>query len=268
MKKLPILLTIIVLIIIIAIIIFTSFRLSSINNSTENTLNTAVNSEVGSIATTSSSSTGVNNIPASQDGNKCYKYHQVAIASAPYAVDEYININISGTKVTGTKTGNQKGPDMSNGYTGTLEGYLDKDIITVIFSYIVEGSKGKEKELYKIVPEGLLKLHYPLREEKGILVPDTTKSFNMLSYLTTDCPIAANGNDRLLSESEARTIAEKTCVKGGEVLGVGIYNENSKTWWYDANLNSVREGCNPACVVDEKTKTAEINWRCTGVILK
>lgn len=69
----------------------------------------------------------------------------------------------------------------------------------------------------------------------------------------------------LLSEAEARAIAEKSCIKGGEALSSGIYNKNSETWWFDANLNSTREGCNPACVVDEKTKTAEINWRCTGV---
>jgi hypothetical protein len=69
----------------------------------------------------------------------------------------------------------------------------------------------------------------------------------------------------ILSEAEARVIAEKSCVKGGEVLGRGVYNENSKTWWYDANLNATHEGCNPACVVNEETKTAEINWRCTGL---
>ena len=68
-----------------------------------------------------------------------------------------------------------------------------------------------------------------------------------------------------LTESEARTIAEKSCIKGGEALGSGSYNENSKTWWFDANLNSTREGCNPACVVSEETKTAEVNWRCTGL---
>lgn len=69
----------------------------------------------------------------------------------------------------------------------------------------------------------------------------------------------------MLSESEARAIAEKSCIKGGESLSAGIYNENSKTWWYDANLNSTHEGCNPACVVSEETKTSEINWRCTGL---
>lgn len=69
-----------------------------------------------------------------------------------------------------------------------------------------------------------------------------------------------------LSEGEARTIAEQNCIKGGESLaGDGSYNENSRTWWFDANLNSTQEGCRPACVVSED-KTAEINWRCTGLI--
>jgi hypothetical protein len=69
-----------------------------------------------------------------------------------------------------------------------------------------------------------------------------------------------------LTESAARTIAEQTCIKGGEALASGWYNENSKTWWFDANLNATKPGCNPACVVDENTKTAEINWRCTGLL--
>jgi hypothetical protein len=68
-----------------------------------------------------------------------------------------------------------------------------------------------------------------------------------------------------MSEGEARVIAEKMCIKGGEALSTGTYNENSKTWWFDANLNATKPGCNPACVVSDETKTAEINWRCTGL---
>ena len=70
----------------------------------------------------------------------------------------------------------------------------------------------------------------------------------------------------LLKEDEAKVIAEQTCIKGGESLESGYYNKNTKTWWFDANLNQVKEGCAPACVVSEETKTAEINWRCTGLI--
>lgn len=69
-----------------------------------------------------------------------------------------------------------------------------------------------------------------------------------------------------MTESAARTIAERTCIKGGGALSAGIYNENTKTWWFDANLNSARRGCNPACVVNDQTGTAEINWRCTGLM--
>jgi hypothetical protein len=76
------------------------------------------------------------------------------------------------------------------------------------------------------------------------------------------CPKIKN----LMTEAEARVIAEKSCIKGAEALGAGTYNSNSQTWWYDANLNATRPGCNPACVVSEQTKTAEINWRCTGLI--
>ncbi|MEI7498595.1 MAG: hypothetical protein WCK11_04945 [Candidatus Falkowbacteria bacterium] len=69
----------------------------------------------------------------------------------------------------------------------------------------------------------------------------------------------------ILLEAEARLIAEKSCIKGGGALSAGTYNSITKTWWYDANLNATREGCNPACVVDEEKRTAEVNWRCTGL---
>jgi hypothetical protein len=70
----------------------------------------------------------------------------------------------------------------------------------------------------------------------------------------------------VLTEQVAKTIAERDCIKGGEALGPGTYNEMTKTWWFNANLNATRPGCNPACVVSEDTGLAEINWRCTGAI--
>ena len=71
----------------------------------------------------------------------------------------------------------------------------------------------------------------------------------------------------VMSEAQARVIAEQSCIKGGGALASGgTFNENSKTWWFDANLNATQPGCNPACVVSAETETAEINWRCTGLI--
>jgi len=69
-----------------------------------------------------------------------------------------------------------------------------------------------------------------------------------------------------MTETEARSIAEKSCIKGGKALAAGMYNAATKTWWFEANLNAVREGCNPACVVSEETESADINWRCTGLV--
>jgi len=120
-------------------------------------------------------------------GKTCYAYHQEATLDAPYAVDEYINITITGNNITGIKKGTQSGPDMTNGYTGTLKGTVDKTTISTVFSYTIEGSNNSEKEIYNIVSNGLEKLRYPLKEEEGTLVPDTTKEYKTLSYNTIDC---------------------------------------------------------------------------------
>ena len=121
-------------------------------------------------------------------GKTCYAYHRTATDEAPYAVDEYIKLNVAGDKITGTKSGTQKGPDMSNGYTGTISGNLMNDVMEVIFSYIIEGSKNKEKEIYKVTDKGILKQHYTLSEGKGILEPDTTKPLiDTLLYSKVSC---------------------------------------------------------------------------------
>jgi len=70
-----------------------------------------------------------------------------------------------------------------------------------------------------------------------------------------------------LTEEEARAIAlNSSCMEEGNITNATpMYNNITYTWWFETDI--VKEGCMPACVVDEATKTAEINWRCTGLII-
>jgi hypothetical protein len=64
--------------------------------------------------------------------------------------------------------------------------------------------------------------------------------------------------------AEAKDIAYVSeCTRQGSLLENHICNENSGTWWIDLDIK--REGCSPACVIDVASKSAEINWRCTGL---
>jgi putative hemolysin len=66
-----------------------------------------------------------------------------------------------------------------------------------------------------------------------------------------------------MSLAEAQQIASQSdCMQVGRTKNTGVYNPNSNTWWID--LDATARGCNPACVVDVATRTAEVNWRCTG----
>ncbi len=73
-----------------------------------------------------------------------------------------------------------------------------------------------------------------------------------------------------LSFEEAYTIAKRSveCWETGDITNKYIYNESTNTWWIELERSAEdsQDGCNPACVVDEKTKTAEVNYRCTGFI--
>lgn len=66
---------------------------------------------------------------------------------------------------------------------------------------------------------------------------------------------------------EAIKIAKDSeCGKKGSLTLRAFFNENSQTWWIDLNVKE-KNNCHPACVVNVATKTAEINWRCTGLIM-
>ncbi|MBL7054669.1 hypothetical protein ISS05_02840 [Candidatus Woesearchaeota archaeon] len=68
---------------------------------------------------------------------------------------------------------------------------------------------------------------------------------------------------------EATSIAENSeCTEKGSLTKIYMYNENSRTWWIDLEMKPEfkKDICNPACVIHEETKQAEINWRCTGLL--
>ncbi len=65
---------------------------------------------------------------------------------------------------------------------------------------------------------------------------------------------------------EAMEIAENSaCVENGTLTENHFCNEYTGTWWIDLDIE--KDGCSPACVVDVETGQAEINWRCTGLLL-
>ncbi len=117
----------------------------------------------------------------------CYQYSQKATPSAPYSVNETIRITKDGNNITGTKVGNQSGPDMTNGYEGALTGTISNNMLTAIFDYVVEGSSNKEQELYEVTDFRLTKHRYPLFEKNGILIPDTSKKFTEMVYQEERC---------------------------------------------------------------------------------
>lgn len=77
--------------------------------------------------------------------------------------------------------------------------------------------------------------------------------------------VCDDGQGNSMEYSRAKEIASQLC-KDGTLKDFYYCNNVTGTWWIDFNPDIAKEGCNPACVVNVKTKEAEINWRCTGLI--
>jgi hypothetical protein len=122
-----------------------------------------------------------------RDGTYCYYRNQIATPSAPYAVEEHIELLVNGNNITGKKTGTQSGPDMTNGFQGTLSGSRKDDNLNLVFSYTIEGSENKEEEIYKFYSDRLEKLRYTLKESKDKLIPDLSSTPQIISYTKSPC---------------------------------------------------------------------------------
>jgi len=59
-----------------------------------------------------------------------------------------------------------------------------------------------------------------------------------------------------------RIFDSSQCAIEGSADSDPYCNPNTGAWWID--ILTYRKGCDPACVIDIKTKKAEVNWRCTG----
>ncbi len=73
----------------------------------------------------------------------------------------------------------------------------------------------------------------------------------------------------MMKYEEILEIAQNSeCSEKGKILEFYTYNDVTGTWWLSLEMKEEfkNELCNPACVVNEETKTAEINWRCTGLL--
>lgn len=75
-------------------------------------------------------------------------------------------------------------------------------------------------------------------------------------------------SEKLTLEEATEIAANSECTEQGELTDNSMYNEDTKTWWIELDMKEEfkKDYCNPACVVKESTKTAEINWRCMGVL--
>ncbi len=82
------------------------------------------------------------------------------------------------------------------------------------------------------------------------------------------CVSDDTGVSMMLDEAMGIARASAMCTSEGTLVENGICNSVTGTWWIGLDTTIPREGCNPACVVNVNSRTAEVNYRCTGLIME
>lgn len=118
---------------------------------------------------------------------QCYSRMETATQEKPFSVEEYMHLKFDGEKVEGVKFGFQQGPGYSNGYTGTLSGIQNTTEVVLEYSYIVEGSRNTEQEIYHITSEGIERMQYKLLEKNNTLIPDRSAFVGRILYIPLSC---------------------------------------------------------------------------------
>jgi len=80
------------------------------------------------------------------------------------------------------------------------------------------------------------------------------------------CVSDDTGASMMLEEAVGIAQASMSCSHEGTLKDTAVCNSITGTWWIDLETTIPREGCSPACVVNVNSGTAEINYRCTGLM--
>ncbi|MFH1979037.1 MAG: Gmad2 immunoglobulin-like domain-containing protein [Patescibacteria group bacterium] len=115
--------------------------------------------------------------------------------------------------------------------------------------------------------KGILEFEKPTYKDNGALILQKDNPSGLPEH-DDALEIPIKFESLLPEEIHAIANSSEECSMAGVLTDDYFYNENSKTWWIDLERmpELEKDGCNPACVVNEETKTAEVNWRCTGAI--
>lgn len=81
-----------------------------------------------------------------------------------------------------------------------------------------------------------------------------------------NCVSDDTGASMTLEEAMVVARSSMMCTNEGTLAENGMCNEITGTWWIDLETTIPREGCSPACVVNVNSHTAEVNYRCTGLV--
>lgn len=144
---------------------------------------------------------------------------------------------------------------------------------------MINQKKVKIKVFIVLILLGLLVLYYVYKKEPWVLVTNYEECVNawnpvMESYprqcsdwnwntFTEGAQSCTDLKGNFMTLDEAKSIATGSeCWDNFRINS--MCNENTWTFWIDLDIE--KTWCNPACVIDLETKTAEINWRCTGLI--
>ncbi|MBN1247590.1 MAG: hypothetical protein JXC32_08015 [Anaerolineae bacterium] len=107
----------------------------------------------------------------------------------------------------------------------------------------------------------------------ALVIAGCTRARPEASPLLSDVDVPVGGvcvddeTGTQMTLEEAISIAQASaCTEEGALLPEEAQcNSLTGTWWIDLDID--QPGCAPACVVSLNDRTAEINWRCTGVVV-
>jgi len=193
------------------------------------------------------------------------------ISGKTFVVKETTIHGNAATEFTGSFTG------------GTVGGYAFSNM----HGYMIDVGDQVSLELNHFTPSGI-KADFASDDTLFATIVDSVSALGMekggVTSVTTTSPTATmttspasttsavgqietcqkTGTTSSMLYAEAVGLAMKSdCAVQGKLKTTHICNNTTGTWWID--LDVTKAGCAPACVVDVVTKTATVNWRCTGL---
>ena len=207
-------------------------------------------------------------INASVDLTQVVGENAISVLQVSLEEGSYSKVELAVSDVRGTVDGSEADVDVPSERLKIVRPFTIISGETTTFVFDIEVVKKGQNQAYNLLPviakSGIVGHDVNVTEVECTIDEDCAETEECIENVCTEsetCTKTESGETMRWREAKQFAEAASECAN---LTQTRTCNAETGTWWIDLDIEM--EGCAPACVINVVNGSAEVNWRCTGLI--